>query len=157
MAFTSPEPTKSIVPPILRAGENLQFAPELWTDNFFWTWADLSNIARIAICRASDGTKSINGLLLRYGDEHITSVGEIRLDKMEAWVSFNAVEDVWLTFSSQPPRLEQINLCMPQISTPGKMVMKIPMHGKLEWWHSRGQCRICHDGQVSPPTMGHWS
>lgn len=120
---------------------------------YFHSSAVLDGVNEIFVCRTDLGT--IIGLLLRYQGGYEVALGQVRLDKLQKHpINVSALAQLWLHFSISPegcPNVETIGLEAP--TEIGPHHFPVLMEGRLEWWFSYRQCRLWHNGLLSPPTV----
>ncbi|KJZ72249.1 hypothetical protein HIM_08391 [Hirsutella minnesotensis 3608] len=120
-----------------------------YNEPWHYTNCVLENVAEIACC--VDGTvahRPIIGMMVYYDDGHRACIGQYRLD----WVLDKSPVDRSMLLRlglaktrKNLPYVATITLGNP-ITPVSKSLswMDVPWHGKLEWWFSQRQCRLCH-------------
>ncbi|KAK1451023.1 hypothetical protein CCUS01_11199 [Colletotrichum cuscutae] len=124
---------------------------------FAWTSAKLGDVVDIIPCRRNrQGSEIISGLLLRYIDGQQACVGQIRLDQLQNPICVDRDCKMWFKFSltSDGPIVSGIEQSQeaPSLSK-GENWFRVDWCGDLEWWYSKRQCQLSHQGRLSPETM----
>lgn len=153
LAFESPAPIANTR--LRTLPESRSPCPEsTYLEDYFYTWARLDHVKEVSLCRSTTGPRAIViGLLLHYPEGRRASVGQVRLDCQEAPMRVEGSEGMWLGFNTLGfPRVDSIHFSRPS-RAPDLVYLAIPWRGRLEWWFSHRQCKVYHDGQISPPTI----
>ncbi|KAI2631848.1 hypothetical protein GGR54DRAFT_2487 [Hypoxylon sp. NC1633] len=126
--------------------------------SFFFSRASLEDVVEVTpCCMEAAGISAIIGLLFRYADGHRWSVGEVRFDLLQDGIRVNNSEAMTLGFAT--PRgypyvtsFRHSNVDRGQSDRSQLVLLDIHWTGYLEWWFSRQQCKVYHNGQASPET-----
>ncbi|KAI1771145.1 hypothetical protein F4818DRAFT_430286 [Hypoxylon cercidicola] len=126
--------------------------------SYFFSRASLEDVVEVKpCCMETAGISAIIGLLLRYGDGHQWSVGEIRLDLLQDGIRMDQSEKMTLGFAAPGgypyvASIQHSNVDRGQSDSSQLVLLDIHWTGYLEWWFSRQQCKVYHNGQASPET-----
>lgn len=122
-------------------------------ENYFYSVASLHNVVEVMPCCLKTANISvIIGLLLRYIDGDQTSVGEVRLDLLADSIRVDQSEKMILGFSSVDGFPYVASVHFSHVDRGQSILLDVHWTGYLEWWFSRRQCKIYHNGQASPAT-----
>jgi hypothetical protein len=120
-------------------------------EDFLYTTASVENVAYVRLCRA-ESNSIITGLVFGYVDGHQESVGQTRLDRLEAPVIIDTSQKMWLEVSRSNrgcPQVVDMGFSPTFKFNEGRY---ITWRGILEWWFSLNQCQLYHNGQASLST-----
>ncbi|KAI1207663.1 uncharacterized protein F4807DRAFT_434089 [Annulohypoxylon truncatum] len=151
LAFETPSPNQYNRPLILPFPIS-PFPKSTSIEDYFYTSAVLDNVVEVTPCRTvQSGVWAITGILLSYANGYQIAVGQVRLDHLSPTMRVLPSQKMTFTFSAVNgyPYLASIHSAPPMCS---ETDMEICWHGSLEWWFSRRQCKIYHNGQASPVT-----
>ncbi|KAF5571539.1 hypothetical protein FPHYL_285 [Fusarium phyllophilum] len=132
--------------------------------------AELRDVRTVTVCRGwrHEWNAGIIGMLLTYADGHQQSLGQIRLDRMEApltitsgkiWLGCDKSEMETLIEGFWPPtgRIKWVDMDKP-LQHEDREYLELPLTGSLEWqsrtnWshHSHSVCH--HESRVPPGEM----
>ncbi|XP_044717283.1 uncharacterized protein HRG_08791 [Hirsutella rhossiliensis] len=141
------ETSESMCPPPLTTTSQPPYTQ--YNEPWHYTNCMLENVVEIACC--VDGTvshKPVIGMMVHYGDGHRACIGQYRLD----WVLDKSPADPSMSLRiglaktrKNFPYVARITLGNPAAPASDSLSwMDVPWHGKLEWWFSQRQCRLCH-------------
>lgn len=151
LMFTSPEPTppdpgdpcpvRPLPPPPSMAGVYLAY--------FQYSEASLRGVTAFRRGWRAVEAEIVSGLLLRYEDDSVSSLGEVCLDLMDDdWTRVSGMEPLWLDVkvkSDVGPYIAEA--CVS--SEEQKDCFRVDWNGTLEWWYDHEQCQLRHDDRVS--------
>ncbi|KAI1769769.1 hypothetical protein F4818DRAFT_312655 [Hypoxylon cercidicola] len=121
-------------------------------EDFLYTAASVEDVAYVRLCRA-ESSSIITGLVFGYTDKHQESVGQIRLDRLEAHIMINTSRKMWLQVSRSTYGFPQVvDMGFSPTSKSNRGYIYITWHGFLEWWFSLNQCKLYYNGQASHST-----
>lgn len=123
--------------------------------DYFYTSASLENVTEITPCLGEpDINGSIVGLLLRYSNGRQACVGRFRLDRAGKSLKASASGMLFLGFSrtmQNHPYVARVSVSRPRRAE--LTWLDLPWEGKLEWWFSCKECKVCHEGKMSLPLI----
>lgn len=128
-------------------------------EDYFHTWCILNRVTSIRPCNGlQGGDQAILGLLFSNADGTESCVGQIRRDCLGSSKKIDVSGRLWLGFSlkNNEPRVVRVetfhsNVCQDADASDLSWFV-VPWHGKLEWWFSFRQSKVCHEGRTSPET-----
>lgn len=126
-------------------------------ESYFYTFVRLENLDSIRLCNFN---RTVTGLLLHYHDSSRATLGQVRLDRLgaEQRVPCDAtIRFVILRKPDQCPYVSNVivfTACIPRNLLPAAtdLDFEITCHGILEWWYTRRQCQLAHNGRTSAST-----
>ncbi|KAI0420822.1 hypothetical protein F5X98DRAFT_361532 [Xylaria grammica] len=129
-----------------------QYPKSMSFEDYLYTKASVENVTHVRLCRAKPDF-IITGLVFEYVDGHQESVGEVRLDCLEAPILIHVCQKMWLRVSRSSYGFPQVvDVGFSPASRFGEEYISIIWHGFLEWWFSLNQCKLYHNGQASLST-----
>lgn len=161
MAFASPKPDCSdrqinVAPPKSPLPRATGF------ELFHYNSAPLADIVEVTPCQGLlKGIWTVIGLLLRYQNNHIECVGQIRRDWLTQPVAINTSESMSLGFTRIMKGPWEMCSYVFDVKFSRQVAREseefitwfdVPWHGTLEWWFSYRQSMIYHEGRGSPQT-----
>lgn len=153
LGFETPPPTPDSQPPAFPTP--VSSSPTFPQEEYYYTSAALDDVTRVTPSLHQIGaTLVITGLLLHRSNARTSCVGQIRLDSLGRPLEVGTSQRLWLGFSSTTMG----GCCVTGAATsrPSDIYalkwLALPYSGLLEWWFSFRQCRVHHEGQVSPAT-----
>ncbi|KAH7493074.1 hypothetical protein FOMA001_g1808 [Fusarium oxysporum f. sp. matthiolae] len=125
-------------------------------EGFFASTAELRDVRTVAVCRNWRYSKDVGivGMLLTYADGHQRSLGQIRLDYMEAplmvasgkiWLGCDKSKNVPLPDGFWPPtnKIKWLEVDEP-LRDKNREYFELPLTGSLEWQSYRCWEYTCH-------------
>ncbi|KAJ4111691.1 hypothetical protein NW760_006689 [Fusarium oxysporum] len=125
-------------------------------EGFFASTAELRDVRTVAVCRNWRYSKDVGivGMLLTYADGHQRSLGQIRLDYMEAplmvasgkiWLGCDKSKNVPLPDGFWPPtnKIKWLEVDEP-LRDKNREYFELPLTGSLEWQSYRCWDYTCH-------------
>ncbi|KAL7902144.1 hypothetical protein HDV64DRAFT_239517 [Trichoderma sp. TUCIM 5745] len=127
------------------------------TEKYFYTSAPLLNLSSIKICKFRG---VITGILLNYYNGSQASLGHVRHDLLSD--AQQIPRDATIRFAvsrtdDKCPYVSNVLLITPDTTqrfSPANLGfdLEVTCCGLLEWWFTRRQCQLAHEGRSSVPT-----
>ena len=140
--------------PVIPRHNHSAFQP---AEDYFYTTATLDNAIAVTACRSSiAGYSVITGLIFHLSDGTEASVGQVRLDCLEARADLGPYNGLYVIFQFFPQKSLFAghsyihSIAFAESKSTKSRSFRLSFTGSLEWWFSHRRCILVQDNRQSP-------